>query len=172
MEPMAVRLEVWPVAADDLGIWLISGDDAWRPALPVAADSEPHAEVELELASHGTKERTALLHSTSWRVDGPAVVLTYVAVAHTSGLVKDAWPAARPVSTAVVDAVGTPGPGPTIEPPAPRYIDVLIHAIRHLRFLLDNDAGARAALTDPWPRHLAKWEPALAMMYEDQRVAT
>jgi hypothetical protein len=42
-EPMAVRLEIWPVSADKTGIWLVSGDDAWRPALPVMADTEPHA---------------------------------------------------------------------------------------------------------------------------------
>ena len=38
MEPMTTRVEVWPVAADELGIWLISGDDAWRPDLPVMAE--------------------------------------------------------------------------------------------------------------------------------------
>ena len=68
MEPMTTRVEVWPVAADELGIWLISGDDAWRPDLPVMADNEPHFDVELELASHHAKDSTTLLHSTSWRV--------------------------------------------------------------------------------------------------------
>lgn len=164
---MTVRVEVWPLAADDLGIWLVSGEDAWRPSLPVMSDSEPHAEVELELASRGVKEHLILLHSPSWRPDGPSMVVTYVAVLQPNDLVIDTWPAARPMSTTVVDQAGLPGPGPTIDPPTPRYIDVLMHAVRHLRFLLDNDAGARGALAEPWPRHLAQFEAALAMMYED-----
>jgi hypothetical protein len=53
-EPMAVQVEIWPVAADAAGVWLLSGDDAWRPELAVPSDSEPHAEVELALAQHGT----------------------------------------------------------------------------------------------------------------------
>ena len=90
-EPMTVRPEIWPVAADTAGIWLVSGDDAWRPALPVAADSEPHADVELELSRHGALEDAALLHSTSWRVDGPSIVLTYVTVIRCAGLVLDRY---------------------------------------------------------------------------------
>jgi hypothetical protein len=29
-EPMTVHVEVWPVAADEIGLWLVSGDDCWR----------------------------------------------------------------------------------------------------------------------------------------------
>jgi hypothetical protein len=38
--PMIVIAEVWPVAADELGLWLLSGDGP-RPSLPVMDDSEP-----------------------------------------------------------------------------------------------------------------------------------
>jgi len=165
MEPMTTRVEVWPVAADELGIWLISGDDAWRPDLPVMADNEPHFDVELELASHHAKDSTTLLHSTSWRVDGSSVVLTYMAVIEAEGFVRDAWPAARPVSLKLAQHVGTPHPHAAIEPPTPRYIDVLLHGLRHLRFLLDTDASAAAVLAEPWPEHLKGLEPALAGMY-------
>lgn len=167
MEPMCVRVEIWPLAADDVGIWLLSGDDAWRPALPVGAASEPHAEVELALLGNGVEESSVvLLHSTSWRTDGPAVVLTYVVVLQpSSGLVRDDWPEARPVSAQLPGAVGKPPVNSPTAPPAPRYVDVLLHAIRHLRFLLDTDSAARDALSGPWRQHLQHLEPALAGMY-------
>lgn len=133
-EPMTVRVEVWPLAADDTGIWLISGDDAWRPALPVGADSEPHSEVELALASHGIAEGVALLHSTSWRDDGPSVVLTYVAVIRPRDLVLDQWPHARPVS--------------------PEASEALLNAARQVAHLLDTDATCAAALDEHWRWHL------------------
>ena len=38
--PMMVVAEVWPVAADELGLWLLSGDGP-RPSLPVMDDAEP-----------------------------------------------------------------------------------------------------------------------------------
>jgi hypothetical protein len=167
-EPMQVRIEIWPVAADDTGIWLLSGDDAWRPATTVAADSEPHFEVELTLSDHGALADTAVLHSTSWRVDGPVVILTYVALINVPDAVRLAWPNARPVS---MDAVKTVGPAPAHDPagpPSPRYIDVLKHAIRHLAFLRDTDPTTYAAFPPHWPNHLATIRPALAGMYAAQ----
>jgi hypothetical protein len=167
-EPMQVRVEVWPVAADETGIWLLSGDDAWRPATTVAADSEPHFEVELALSDHGALTDTAVLHSTSWRVDGPAVTLTYVALVDTPDAVRLAWPSARPIS---MDAVHSVGPAPAHDPagpPSPRYIDVLKHAIRHLAFLRDTDPTTSAAFPPHWADHLATIRPALAGMYAIQ----
>jgi hypothetical protein len=171
-EPMTSRVEVWPVAADAAGIWLLSGDDAWRPNLPVPADSEPHAEVELTLAQHGATEGVALIHSTSWRVDGPSVILTYVAVIRPRGLVLDEWPRALPVSAELADAVGRPlTHGPT-EVPIPRFIDVLIHSLRHLAYLRDTDATSREAIADEhWRPALAALRPTLAGMYETQHRA-
>ena len=166
LEPMAVRVEVWPVAADDLGIWLISGDDAWRTGT-VPADNEPHAELEALLHDRGALDSAAVLHSTSWRVDGPHVFLTYMAVIRTDDLVRATWPAALPIVAELPDAVGKPPTHAPTEPPAPRYIDVLMHGLRHLRFLLDNDATNAAALPDIWRRHLAPLEPALATMYDE-----
>jgi hypothetical protein len=50
--PMIVVAEVWPVAADDLGLWLLSGDGP-RPSLPVMDDSEPFDYAEMELMQAG-----------------------------------------------------------------------------------------------------------------------
>lgn len=170
-EPMTVRTEVWPLAADSAGIWLTSGADAWRPALPVPADSEPHAEVELLLAERGVSADVVLLHSTSWRVDGPSIVLTYVAVLARSGLVLDSWPDARPLGVDLARAVGQPPAHGAAEAPAPRYIDVLHHSVRHLAFLLESDATAAAVLDADWQRHLRKLTPTLAGMYQEQHDA-
>jgi hypothetical protein len=168
-EPMTVRVEIWPVAADDIGIWLISGNDAWRPTLPVMADSDPHAEVELALAEHGVLNDRVFLHSTSWRADGPSTLLTYVAVLRRPGLVREHWADALPISPHIPQAVGKPPTHSPVDAPAPRYIDVLLHGLRHMVFLLgpNGDATAATALTEPWPTHLAPLEPALAGMYSE-----
>lgn len=170
-EHMSVMIEVWPVAADDVGLWLVSGTDgAWRPDLPVPADSEPHAELELLLWHHAAPD-PVFLHSTSWRVEGPRLVVTYLAVLPCDDLVRGRWPEALPVSPDLLPAVGKPARhGPT-EPPMPRDIDVLHHGLRHLAFLRENDSTARAALSVGWwAGHLGTFAPTLATMYEhDQR---
>lgn len=121
---MSVIAEVWPVVADEHGIWLVSGGDAWR-SYAVSADSEPH-----------------------------------------SGLARDRWPAALPVSAELLPAVGNPPPHGAAEAPVPRYIDVLYHGLRHLRFLIDTDASARESLTGYWTEHLGRLSPLLAGMYD------
>jgi hypothetical protein len=50
--PMMVIAEVWPVAADELGLWLLSGDGP-RPSLPVMDDAEPFDYAEMELMQAG-----------------------------------------------------------------------------------------------------------------------
>ncbi len=166
MEHMGVIVEVWPVAADQAGIWLLSGQDALRSDR-IPSDSEPHWEVETLLGYEG-QDKAALLHSTSWRIDGPHIVLTYMAVVAAADLVRADWPGAMPISDELLPTVGNPAPHGAAEVPAPRYVDVLMHGLRHLRFLLDTDAGAREVLTGRWTQHLAAMEPALAGMYLSQ----
>ena len=76
-EPMAVRVEIWPLAADENGIWLLSGGNAWRTG-PIPADSEPLFEVKLLVSDHNPRMKLDVIHSTFWRVDGPEVILTWV----------------------------------------------------------------------------------------------
>lgn len=192
-ERMGVRVEVWPVAADPAGIWLLTEDgDAWRSG-PIQAGSEPHREVTELIRLHGEQRAIALLHSTSWRVDTgvtggveDALVLTYIAVLGSHGraglryadergpanlhgdfeYVRELWPWARPLSLRLVEQVGRPPYHAADAPPAPRHIDVLMHAVRHLRFLLDTDVSAKAALDDHWRMHLGDLRPSLAGMYQ------
>jgi hypothetical protein len=163
-EHMGALVEVWPLAADSAGIWLLSGDDAWRSGR-IDADGSPQSELEYVLWEHGVHERTGYAHSTSWRVDGPHILLTYMAVIGIDELARDDWPNASPISIRLATAVGPARSGPALNEPIPRHIDVLLHGIRHLRFLLDTDATAQRALTAPWPRHLSGLDPALSGMY-------
>lgn len=171
---LGVQVEVWPVAADEHGIWLVSVEhDAWRSE-PIPDDSEPHDAVKDVLrdnpgyphAAGGAWDAVKLLHSTSWRVDGPAVILTYIAVlgGHHE-YVRDAWPDALPIGPDLFDEVGDPKPHGPADVPVPRYADVLFHGVRHLAFLRATDATARAALDAHWRRLLADLEPSLAGMY-------
>ncbi|MFC7650295.1 hypothetical protein ACFQX6_65735 [Streptosporangium lutulentum] len=167
--PLGVKVEVWPVAADKFGIWLVSPEgDAWRSE-PITSDTEPHKTVEHLLDARHEFNRVRLLHSTSWRTEQDSIVLTYIAVLGGHGsheYVPDIWPQARPLSLGLAEQVGKPIPhGPT-EPPTPRYIDVLMHGVRHLRFLMDTDVHAKAGLDDCWQTHLYMLQPTLAGMYQ------
>jgi hypothetical protein len=164
--PMSVVAEAWPVAADEAGIWLISGTGAWYPDTEVMSDSLPHFEVELALHEHGIKDKPAAMHSTSWRVEGMNLVVAYMAVIRPINFVREEWPGALPITIEMSEMVGKPPTHAANEPPGPRHIDVLMHGLRHLRFLMDNDATIAAAMGDTWRRHLAPFTPVLATMYD------
>lgn len=165
LEPMTVRVEVWPVVADEIGLWLISGDDAWRSD-NVFADGDLHYEVEYLLAEHDIT-RTNALHSTSWRPDGTAVILTYMAAMEVDGYAKDRWPHAQPITATLAEAVGKPPTHAANEAPVPRFIDVLFHGLRHLQYLTITDATNAAALGELWQQHLEPLAPALAGLYSE-----
>jgi len=181
-EFMTVTVEVWPLAADEAGIWLLSNGDAWRFG-PVEATSDVHYEVELLLFHHGIDPddavfirlpeetpRAEVIHSTSWRPDGPTIVLTYMAVVKVAGYVRERWPDAVSVTAALAEAVGNAPPHGAAQVPVPRVVDVLLHGVRHLKFLTgpDGDAETAAALDVNWRRHLAPLKPALASMFSER----
>ena len=132
----------------------------------IAADSEPHYVVEELLDEHHALGDARIIHSTSWRAEDESIILTYVAALDCPD-VPDHWPGAQMVSAALADVVGKPTPHAADGPPLPRYVDVLLHAIRHLRFLLDYDATAAGALSPAWRRHLRAFAPALAGLYSE-----
>lgn len=168
LEKMGVTVEVWPLAADEAGIWLASGGDALRWG-PVPADGDVHFEAETLLRGFGVDlADVAVIHSTSWRPDGPAIVLTYMAVIKVGGYVLETWPDAAPVTAALPAAVGKAPPHGAADVPLPRVVDVLLHGLRHLRFLMDHDAETGAALDRNWRRHLRSLEPALAAMFSER----
>jgi hypothetical protein len=164
-ETMNVRVEIWPVVADEIGLWLISGLDAWHSG-NVSYDLGPRDEVQCILDEHEIGDKLQVIHSTSWRAEDGYVILTYVAAIHCSGLARKSWPEAAPISPDLATHVGRPVPTPPIGEPIPRYIDVLLHGLRHFRFLTLTDGPARDALGDGWRRHLEAFAPALSGMYE------
>lgn len=163
-ENMSVIPEVWPVAADRVGIWLISGEDAWRTDA-VPADTEPQFELDMELWTRGVRDRVTLMHSTSWRVEGPHLIVTYMAVIQADDLIKGIWPGAHPITMQLFDTMGKPATHGPAEAPTPRYFDVLAHGLRHLRFLMDWDASNAEALGEEMRRHLEPLTPALSGLY-------
>lgn len=170
-EPMNVKVEVWPVAADESGLWLVSGDEPWASS-PVLSDGDVHYEVEFLLRGHGIHaEDVTALHSTSWRPDGPSIVLTYMAAVAPGGLARDRWPNAAPITVTLADAVGKPPTHAADEAPIPRMIDVLLHGLRHLAYLADHDTPAAEAMGELWRRHLDPLRPALAGMYSESHWA-
>jgi hypothetical protein len=169
---MRVVAEVWPVAADETGLWLLNPTGPW-PSEPLQEGSDPHAAATLELQQHGTWGDTVWLHQTSSRTDGGTQVETLLAIVRCPGLVRNTWPEALPITTDAAEVVGPPSSHSAIEPPAGvRFWDVLLHALRHLRYLADpalgNDATTWAALSHEWHLHLAAFEPAMAMMYAEE----
>lgn len=182
-ENMTVTAEVWPVAADDAGIWLLSGADGpWRHG-PVGADSDVHWEAQQLLFGHRINPDSDLfisiapdwpavsvIHWTSCRPDGPTIVHTIMAVVSVPGFVLETWPDAAPVTSALLAAVGKAPPHGAADVPVPRVVDVLLHGLRHLKFLAgpEGDAETAAALDGNMLRHLAPLRPALAQMFSER----
>lgn len=174
MEPMTNRVEVWPVAAEPVGLWLLSGGDALRSTVPVPADSSLHAEAELTLFPLVSRDQVLALHSTSWREDSGCGLFTFMAVVKVVELdVRAAWPQAKPISPRLLSTVGRPFRHGPAEPPTPRYVDVLLHGLRHLKYLSLSDDDMKPAFDEHWHRHLAALEPDLAKMFrhDEQQAA-
>lgn len=166
-ENMPVIVEGWIVAADRAGLWLVSGDDALRTA-PVSSDSGPHFELEMELGLHSIHDdQVLLMHSTSWRADEACLIVTYMVAVEPGDLVRGVWPDARPITVQAADEVGKPRTHAADEPPEPSDFHVLMHGLRHLKYLIEHDGTAAATLGGLWREHLGPFEPALAGMYSE-----
>ena len=111
----------------------------------------------------------AVIHSTSWRPDGPAVVLTYMAVVKVDGYVVETWQDAAPLTAALPAAVGKAPPHGAAEVPVPRWSTSPCTACGTWRSSRPaGDAETAAALDANWRRHLAPLRPALAAMFSER----
>jgi hypothetical protein len=162
-ELMTVSAELWALSANADGIWLVSPKYGWRSG-PIYADDDPYHVVTRTLNEYGALEAAKIIHSTSWRAEDGSLLLTYVAALDCSNVHRH-WAHAELVSHALPEAVGPPIGHAANEPPIPDYAHVLLHAMRHLRFLEDHDATVSAAFSPAWRQHLQEFEPALAGMY-------
>ncbi len=93
----------------------------------------------------------AWVHSTSWRVDGRAVVLTFLAFGAEASRTAD-WEQLEPVDPAV-----PPQPDATLTLPR-----VLHHGVRHLAFLAARDPALRSAVVARGLERGLLADPALA----------
>lgn len=143
-----VRGEVFVVFEEGTEIYL-TGPDGPRPWLIETHGRENPME-EIRRTATSLLPDMFLLHSTSWRWEGTAVVLTFIAaVAKGTGesrLLSDAREIARGSPTA---------------PPAEIESDqVLHHALRHLAWLGREDEAVRDSLSGGWREALSKYVPA------------
>jgi len=174
LEPMTVWVEVWPVAADEAGLWLLSDGEPWLDG-PVMADSSEHFTVDMLLRSRSIAADDLLwLHSTSWHPDGPRHVDTYLAVVDLAGSPAcELFPHAVPITPDLYghpEVCKPPTHGAT-EEPVPRELDVLFHALGHLKDQIRKNATTRGAVGEVWAARLEPFEETLAGMYSERHQA-
>jgi hypothetical protein len=145
-----------PVQAEVFVIWLagdhleLTGPCGSAPWLiEVGADEHP-----VDVVTRLMREVVGpplLVHSTSWRRDGAAVVLSFVAIIDAR-LVGDMDSA--PIGHAEL-ARGTATAAPQAVAPA----SVIEHGLRHMAWLAKEDPIVAAELSDGWRDALATYVP-------------
>ena len=156
----AVWLEILPFFLDAGGIRTLraTGGRSWR--VPHAGDDVRQA-VAQRLAAAGLDP--VAVHSTSWRQERGAVLLTHLAVlrrpaADAEGL--ESWP--------VRD--GELAYGSALLPPARIEVDhVVAHALRHLAWLALQDEAVRGSLSDGWREALRRFQAEPFRRFEGDR---
>jgi hypothetical protein len=123
------------------------GAGAWY--LEVAADQDPMTVV--SSAVRRILGEPLVVHSTSWRRDRGAVILTFVAVVATMQIAA--------LETTPVNRSDLARGGATTAPAAIESSQVIEHGLRHLAWLAADDAVVAARLGDPWGRALASYVP-------------
>jgi hypothetical protein len=145
-----------PVRAEIFMIWLnadrleLTGPDGARAWVLQLADGEDPVEAVGRIVS-GLVGPPMLVHSTSWRRDGSAVVLSFVVVI---GPEQAAEMASTPVPRAEVARSE-----PTRAPAAIGHAQVLEHGLRHMAWLAQDDEVVAERLTGPWRDALAAYVP-------------
>jgi len=145
-----------PVQAEVFVVWLnrdhleLTGPCGAAPWLIELGDVEHPVEV-VDRIVRDVVGPPLLVHSTSWRRDRAAVVLSFVVVI-APGLVgsMDSAPIRRS-ELARSEA--------TVAPAAIAYQQVLEHGLRHLAWLAVDDVVVREELSGPWGPVLAGYVP-------------
>jgi hypothetical protein len=145
-----------PVQAEVFVVWL-NGD---RPELTGPCGAGPWI-IELETAEHPMETvarivrdvigQATLVHSTSWRRDREAVILSFVAVI---------GPEARGrMESAPIGRSDLARSRATAAPQRIAYQQVLEHGLRHLAWLAREDVVVAAELTPAWHAALSAYVP-------------
>jgi len=112
------------------------------------------AEHPLDVVTRITRDvvgQPLLAHSTSWRRDRDAVILSFLVVVDRA-LAEDMG--SRPVDRAELARSEA-----SAAPADIGYVQVLEHALRHLAWLVAEDPVARQVLSEAWKRALARYTP-------------
>jgi hypothetical protein len=154
-EPPAFDVE-GPVRAEIFVVWLhgdrleLTGPDGPLPWV-IQLDDVEHPVQSVERIISGLVGAPILVHSTSWRRDGPAVILSFVAVVspeQAEGMASAPVPRAELARSEATRAPATIG-----------HEQVLEHGLRHLAWLAEDDVVVAERLSPGWHRALADYVP-------------
>ena len=145
-----------PVRAEIFMIWLnadrleLTGPDGARPWVLQLNDGEDPVEAVQRIVS-GLVGPPLLVHSTSWRRDGSAVILSFVVVI---GPDQVAGMASAPIARAELARSEA-----TRAPASIGHAQVLEHGLRHMAWLAQDDEVVAERLTDGWRDALDAYVP-------------
>ena len=145
-----------PVRAEIFMIWLnadrleLTGPDGARPWILQLADGEHPVEA-VERIVRGLVGPPALVHSTSWRRDGPAVILSFVVVIGPDQVTEMA---SAPIARAELARSEA-----TRAPASIGQAQVLEHGLRHMAWLARDDEVVTAQLNARWRDALGAYVP-------------
>jgi hypothetical protein len=150
-------LEILPVLLDEQGVFRLRPWDreSWR--IPYAGSQAVAHVVADRLAAAGLTP--ALIHSTSWRQERGAVLLTHLAVLRPPGAAPRCFERHRVRQRDL-------GRGTAFCPPRRIEVEhVVEHAMRHLAWLNAEDEAAHTALGPEWQPPLSRYRPEPFRMF-------
>lgn len=145
--PVRAELFVVWLAGDHLELTGPCGADPWL----IELGSTEHPVEVVDRIVRDVVGDPRLVHSTSWRRDADAVILSFVVVIDES-LVGGM--ASEPIQRAEL-ARGEA----TAAPRAIAHSQVVEHGLRHMAWLVQDDPVVAAELSGPWRRLLAEYVP-------------
>ena len=145
-----------PVRGEIFLIWLndnqleLTGADGAKPWI-IELDDVEHPVEAVDRIVRGLVGAPLLVHSTSWRRDGPAVILSFVVVI---GSEQASGMASEPIRRAALARSEA-----TRAPSAIGHEQVLEHGIRHLAWLAQDDEAVAHRMSPDWRRALGDYVP-------------
>lgn len=145
-----VRAEVFVVAHDGTAILLTGpcGAAPWE----IETQGVDHPLDLVRSMAHRVLGEVELLHSTSWRWEKAAVILSFVVVIAPETI--GAMPAVPVERVALARSTATEAPDDI------GWLQVLEHGLRHLAWLSAEDDVVQGTLTDAWKSSLKDYVPA------------
>lgn len=144
-----IRAEIFLVWLDGTGLEL-AGPDGPRPWIVQLDDAEHPVEVVDRIVT-GLVGPPLVVHSTSWRRDASAVILSFLVAVRPGQAAAMASAPIRRADLARSEA--------TRAPERIGHEQVLEHGLRHLAWLLQDDPAVSARLADGWHQALGDYVP-------------